>query len=158
MHIRDHGRQRWPWAGKVCGESGEEEEAEFEACQLEDTGAGGGVARQQEWAVESVGMSSSVSPPGAAGAERCRYILQSGDRKAPAGLEAQKVRSLVYIGSKPLPDLLSIDKLTWDPAGLAVAPYLPCAPAGQALVSNAPAQSLRPRWGAIFNLFQISWA
>jgi hypothetical protein len=102
-------------------------------------------------------MSSTVSPPGAAETEHCRYILQSGDRKVPAGLEAQKVRSLHWLKATA-GDLLSVDKLTWDPAGLAVAPYLPCAPARQALVTNAPAQSLRPRRGAIFDLFQISWA
>lgn len=51
---------------------------------------------------------------------------------------------------------MSVGKLTWDPAGLTVAPYLPCAPAGQAPVTDALAQSLRPRWGAISDLFQIS--
>lgn len=44
---------------------------------------------------------------------------------------------------------LLIDKLTLDPAGLTAAPYLPCAPARQALVTNALAQSLRPRWDAL---------
>lgn len=63
---------------------------------------------------------------------------KSGDREVQARLEVQKGRSLVYMSSEPPPETSCLfGKLTWDPAGLAVVPYLPCAPAGQALVPNA---------------------
>lgn len=77
-----------------------QEHAELVACQLEDTGTGAGLARQQD-GLWSMCVSSTVPPLGTNGAEHCRCTLQSRDRKEDwAGLKVQKVRRLVYIGSK----------------------------------------------------------
>lgn len=91
------------------------EHSELAVCQLEDGHRCRG-GQAAGWAVEYVCKSSRVF---LLGIERC--ILQSRDRKE--GAEIQEL-GLHWLGSHHWSPL-SIGKLTLDPAGLAVAPYLP---------------------------------
>lgn len=129
----------------MSGELDEEEHAEFMVCLPEVTGTGAGVARQQDglwrvWECLPVCPHLVQMDRNTAGVS-----CKSGDREVQAGLEVQKGRAEGTERQEPglhglratAGDLLSIGKLTWDLAGLAVVPYLPCAPAGQAPVPNA---------------------
>lgn len=127
-------------------ELGGQEHAELVACRLEDTGTGGGVARQQD-GLQSVCMSSSVFPLGTDGAEWCRCALQSRDRKDQGRAEGAESQHTGLHGLKSHHRSPVHWQAHLDPAGLTGAPYLPCVQAGQASVTNALAQSLRPKWG-----------